>query len=84
MENLIFGYTWEEIQQLQQGTFKRKYITSESKPIPLSKEEFDLFNNVGLQGLENMGYFGLIDRIQRLNLIDKCADNIQTEDFALE
>ena len=61
----IFGYDWEDIQDMQNKQYKRKTIDA-TKPItrPLLKGDLELYERHGLPGLREMGYDGVIDRLR--------------------
>ena len=61
----IFGYDWEDIQDMQNKQHKRKTIDA-TKPItrPLLKGDLELYERHGLPGLQAMGYDGVIDRLR--------------------
>ena len=61
----IFGYDWEDIQDMQNKQYKRKTIDA-TKPItrPLLKGDLELYERHGLPGLQAMGYDGVIDRLR--------------------
>jgi hypothetical protein len=69
---LIFGYTWNQINEAQQGNSSVLHPTIKNKTpdIVLTDKDLDLFNEVGIPGLEKLGYFGLIDRLKRAGVID--------------
>ena len=61
----IFGYDWEDIQDMQAKQYKRKTVDV-SKPItcPLLKGDLELYEKHGFSGLQAMGYDGVIDRLR--------------------
>lgn len=61
----IFGYDWEDIQDMQNKQYKRKTIDA-TKPItrPLLNGDLELYEKHGLSGLQTMGYDGVIDRLR--------------------
>ena len=78
MEELLFGYTWEEIQSMQQGTYQRNLISGPSvKPIA-TEADIQLLKGRGLAYLQDNGLYGVIDRLQNLltfkreNTMNKC------------
>ena len=58
----IFGYTWDEIQAMQQ----RRYtpLAKAQKPEP-SALDLQLLELHGIAGLEKMGFSGVVDRLTR-------------------
>lgn len=71
--NKIFGYDWEDIQRAQRGGTLRRNITS--KPASDMTDErisadLDLLRKHGVQGLHDMQFYGVIDRLQRAGHID--------------
>jgi len=69
MEDLIFGYTWEEIQKAQQGGKLRKSLPSSIKENPCTANDIDLLTRYGLKELENRRYWGIIDRLKKQGII---------------
>lgn len=64
----IFGYTFEEIQEAQQGgRLGRTVDTSKVEPFDPVREraDLDLLNGLGEAKLREMGYLGVIDRLGR-------------------
>ena len=72
MQDLIFGYTWEEIQRAQQGGQLRQILPLETKAATddiCSATDLDLFKQHGKDGLIAMQYHGTLDRLARAGLI---------------
>ena len=71
----ILGYTWEEIQEAQQGNSQvlHPLITGELKKPAATKEDIALLEKHGKEGLEEMMFFGVLDRLQTSNLLDVSA-----------
>ena len=72
MQDLIFGYTWEEIQRAQQGGQLRQILPLEAamaKDDICSAEDLSLFQEHGKNGLITLGYFGTLDRLKRAGII---------------
>ena len=68
MNNEIFGYTFEEIRCAQQrGRLGRVIDTSKPIPIDPVREQADLALLVehGDAKLREMGYMGVVDRLER-------------------
>ena len=65
--NDIFGYSWEQIQAAQQGKQFRKTIDA-SKPInhTPTPQDLALLEKHGMDGLRDLQYFGVIDRLTRI------------------
>ena len=73
MTDLIFGYTWEEIQAAQQGkplTHVPPGKTEGANAGPSLPGDIDLLTRLGLKELETRGYFGVIDRLARAGIIN--------------
>ena len=69
MSDLIFGYTWAEIDAAQRGGKLSLTIVRHS-PNPTAKpEDVALFESHGLKELESMGLFGVIDRLKTSGII---------------
>lgn len=66
MNDLIFGHTWEAIQRAQQGGRLHTAVDT-SKPLDhsLLPGDMELLEKHGLEGLQQMGFAGVIDRLQR-------------------
>ncbi len=68
MNGNIFGYSWEQIQAAQQG----KPLISKplTKTMSLcTQDDIDLLVKYGPQKLRDMGFYGVIDRLQRAELM---------------
>lgn len=69
MSTNIFGYTWEEIKQAQQGkTTLHKPIQYTNKPTA-SQSDIDLLNNKGIDYIMGNGLAGVIDRLTTSGLM---------------
>lgn len=68
MNDTIFGYTWEEIQIAQQGGRLGRVIDT-SKPAiddsAIEESDLKLLAQYGERKLRDMGYIGVIDRLER-------------------
>lgn len=62
----IVGHSWEAIQRAQQGGRLDNRVDT-SKPVDhsLMFGDLELLEQHGIEGLRSMGYFGVIDRLQR-------------------
>lgn len=62
----IFGYSWEEIQARQKGTYKPDPIdlTKPGGPSPATEADLKLLKDMGIEGLEKQSMFGVIDRLK--------------------
>ena len=72
MPNLIFGYTFEEIQAAQQGmplTRALPLAAQVAKEALCTSEDMDLFNKHGETGLKEKQFYGVIDRLVRAGII---------------
>ena len=71
-DNLIFGYTWDEIRDAQQGKPLKRELPQKE---PGAEDDICLPMDVsllaghGLIELENRGYYGVIDRLARAGII---------------
>jgi hypothetical protein len=62
----IFGYSWSDIQRAQQGgRLSRPIDTSKQSP-DYTESDRALLAEHGEQGLRDMGYFGVLDRLNLL------------------
>ena len=71
----IFGYSFEDIQRAQQGGRLSRPVDT-TKPATTDHSFVkgqELLDAHGLDGLKAMGYFGVIDRLQRAGLIQPPA-----------
>lgn len=65
----IFGYTWEEIQAMQQGKRVGKPINSSSKPVA-TENDIKALGEYGIYGLIRKKFFGTLDRLETSKLIN--------------
>ena len=67
---LIFGYTWDEIQAAQRGKPLGTVVNPRTnKNCPCTQDDVDLLIKYGPQKLRDLGYYGVIDRLQRAELM---------------
>jgi len=66
----IFGYDWEQLKKAMQGNSQALHpiIKNKNEKIVITEEELELFKEVGIPGLEQKGFFGLIDRLNRAGI----------------
>ncbi len=69
MEDLICGLTWDQIQAAQQGKNYRVLVSDTIKPPKLNEGDLTLYKKHGAQGLKDMEYFGVLDRLTRCGVI---------------
>lgn len=81
MTDNIFGYTFEEIKAAQQGERLGRVIDT-SKPEPFDPAPFDpvqeradvkLLHGLGEAKLRELGYMGVIDRLERGGYLSSSA-----------
>jgi hypothetical protein len=60
-QHLIFGFTWDEIRNAQQGPFAARLNPSPSQR--LLKKTFLLLEQYGVEGLYEKELWGVIDRL---------------------
>lgn len=62
----IFGYDWQDINAMQHKQYVRERVDL-SKPVnhSLLAGDLELFEKHGMAGLQNMGFAGVVDRLQR-------------------
>ena len=68
----IFGYTWEQIQDAQQGKPFRQFVTGPANSDLTEdriKADLALLNELGLSGLESKQFYGVIDRLKRIGAL---------------
>jgi hypothetical protein len=69
MTDLVFGYTWEQIQNAQQGREFRHYIpVGTTKPLA-TEADVKLLVEKGLTWLVEQQFHGVIDRLKNSGLI---------------
>jgi hypothetical protein len=71
----IFGYTWEQIQNAQQGKpFRQPINVTAPANGDLTdariKADMELLNELGLDGLESKQFYGVIDRLKRIGALE--------------
>ena len=60
----IFGHSWEDIQAMQQGTYNAPKIDLTKRPtIAATDNDMKLLAEHGEQGLREMKYYGVMDRL---------------------
>lgn len=69
MSETIFGYSWEEIQSRQQGTYKSKTINGPIVKPQATDEDIAMLKQFGLEGLKEKQFFGVIGRLETSGLI---------------
>ena len=67
MKDHIFGRSWDEIQDMQQKRGTR-VLTPGSKP-EATPEDIELLKTLGVEELEEMKFYGVLDRLRTSNLI---------------
>jgi hypothetical protein len=71
-EPLIVGKTWEEIQAMQQKTYKPKLVdTSVSGKKEATKEDIALLKKHGEAGLKEKEFYGTLERLETSGLLKK-------------
>ena len=63
---IIFGYTWEEIKNAQQGKPLGKPVKNYYNIC--TEDDIKLFIQYGEQGLRDIGFYGVLDRLQRAEI----------------
>ena len=75
MQKLIFGYTWEQIQNAQQGKALGQtlpaIVDKAGKDDICSRDDLDLFEKHGESGLKEKQFFGVIDRLTQAGVISE-------------
>jgi hypothetical protein len=69
-EGLIFGHTWDEIKSLQQ----KGQATNAVRPSPLpvaTEDDIKQLKEIGIDGLKDKQFFGVIDRLQNSGIVPK-------------
>lgn len=67
MSDNLFGYSWGDIQTMQQGKYKRPIATG-GKPIA-TQCDIELLRDKGIDYIKDNGLFGVIDRLQTSGII---------------
>lgn len=60
-DTLIFGYSWQDIQDMQQRRYVPKRIVARPKA---THDDLAMLDKYGMDELKRMGYWGVIDRLQ--------------------
>ena len=69
MSKLIFGHTWEEINNAQRGgSLSRSIVTHQPNPTA-TQADVDLLVKLGYEELERQQLFGVIDRLKTSGFI---------------
>ena len=63
MSNKIFGYDWEDIQSMQQGTYTRPTIDAVKRTIAATDNDMMLLDKHGIDGLRELKFYGVLDRL---------------------
>ena len=70
MSDLIFGYSWEKIQRMQQGKPVRELIDMTTLgPSPATEEDKKLLREKGVDWLKKKRYDGVLERLKHEGLI---------------
>lgn len=70
----IFGYTWEEIKQAQQGgSLARRLPPGLHKPLA-TPGDWELLSRYGEDELRNRAYYGVLDRLENTRLAVRMPD----------
>ena len=73
MSDLIFGYTWEQIQKAQQNGVLGEIVPIQAqmaKDDICTKKDLELFEKYGIKGLIEKQFYGVLDRLQRAGIYD--------------
>ena len=65
----IFGYEWADIQRAQQGGRLHKPINRTALDL-VTDQDRELLAQHGPEGLQRIGFYGVLDRVTRAGLID--------------
>jgi hypothetical protein len=62
--NKIFGHDWEDIRDMQQKNYVPRTVdvSKDARPGPTESDHYLLAQH-GVDGLKEMGYFGVLDRL---------------------
>lgn len=63
-ESLIFGYTFQEILDMQQRKQITRTPSTRIGPLEPTEADFKLLAEYGMDGLEKMQYYGVIERLK--------------------
>lgn len=69
MSDLIFGSTFEQIQQMQQGIYNPEMIRGPIDRPAATDKDLALFKKHGESGLLDMQYHGVLDRLRTSKII---------------
>jgi hypothetical protein len=70
MNQLIFGRTWEQIQAMQQGTYKPRSITGPISKIEATDADIKMLSEIGIEEIKRQQLYGVIDRLITSQLIE--------------
>lgn len=70
MSELIFGYTWEELDALQHGHRPNQNIIKHAPNPTATPNDKDLLAEHGRAGLESLQLFGVLDRLNTSGLLE--------------
>ncbi len=68
-EERIFGYTWAEIQAMQQGTYQRPILTGECVKPTATEKDIAMLAELGEEGLRAQHFLGVLDRLRTSGLL---------------
>lgn len=71
MNDLIFGYTWEQIQAAQQGKSLHQVVPLQAqmaKDDICTKTDLELLEKHGIDGLIEKKFYGVLDRLQQAGI----------------
>ena len=69
MNDLIFGKTWSQIQDMQQGRSQSNVISGPCEPSTATESDLCKLKAIGIDGFKAEQLYGIIDRLQTSGII---------------
>lgn len=60
----IFGYEWEEIKAMQNGTYKGRPIPPGDTRPRATEKDIEMLQELGIDKLKKMQFFGVLGRLR--------------------
>lgn len=82
-EERIFGYSWAEIQAMQQGTYQRPTLTDECVKPTATEKDIAMLAELGEDGLRAQHFLGVLDRLRTSGLLPSQQINQGKEEITV-
>lgn len=69
MNSLIFGYSWEEIQAMQNKQYRPETVSGKPNKQKANSQDAELLRTHGEKGLIDKGFYGVIDRLKNSGMM---------------